>query len=323
MKLQILLNNYNFSLEDLKKFYGREDFNLKKVEESFNCNICASGEILNIDINDDNVEMVKKTINHMIDIILKKQDLDEITMQQIINRIKNNQEELADNIIFVTTYNGKIIRPKTNSQIKYFNLLEKNSIVFAMGAAGTGKTYLAVAYGIKLLKSKKINKIIVTRPIVEAGENLGFLPGELKEKVDPYLIPIYDAFNDIVGKETLEKYLDKGIVEIAPLAYMRGRTLNDALIILDEAQNTTTTQMKMFLTRLGYNAKMIITGDESQIDLKSSIKSGIIQAMEILNDIDDIAFLHFESHDVVRHPLVSKIITAYEKAEINLKKTNN
>ena len=164
-----------------------------------------------------------------------------------------------------------------------------------------------------ILKIKKVNKIIVTRPIVEAGENLGFLPGELKEKVDPYLTPIYDAFNDILGKENTEKYLAKGIIEIAPLAYMRGRTLSDAYVILDEAQNTTSTQMKMFLTRLGYNSKMVITGDESQIDLKSSIKSGIIEASKLLTNIENIALIQFDSKDVVRHPLVQAIIEAYEK----------
>ena len=224
-------------------------------------------------------------------------------MQDIINRINNKQDEIKENIKFVTTYNGKIIRPKNKSQYDYYKLLENNTIVFALGAAGTGKTYLAVAYGVAMLKLKKVNKIIVTRPIVEAGENLGFLPGELKEKVDPYLIPIYDALHD------------KEIVEIAPLAYMRGRTLNDAFVILDEAQNTTSTQMKMFLTRLGYNSKMVITGDESQIDLKPTVKSGIIVASELLKDIEDIACIRFDSKDVVRHPLVSKIIHAYEQIE--------
>jgi phosphate starvation-inducible PhoH-like protein len=236
-------------------------------------------------------------------------------MQDIINRINNKQDEIKENIKFVTTYNGKIIRPKNKSQYDYYKLLENNTIVFALGAAGTGKTYLAVAYAVSMLKLKKVNKIIVTRPIVEAGENLGFLPGELKEKVDPYLIPIYDALHDILGKETTDRYLDKEIVEIAPLAYMRGRTLNDAFVILDEAQNTTSTQMKMFLTRLGYNSKMVITGDESQIDLKPSVKSGIVVASELLKDIEDISCIRFDSKDVVRHPLVSKIIHAYEQIE--------
>ena len=225
----------------------------------------------------------------MINKICKNLELDIKVMQDILNLVSFNLEEVDEKVKFVTTYNGKIIRPKNQSQYSYYKLLEKNTIVFAMGAAGTGKTYLAVAYGVNLLKQKKVNKIIITRPIVEAGENLGFLPGELKEKVDPYLTPIYDALHDILGKETTDKYLDKGIIEIAPLAYMRGRTLSDAFVILDEAQNTTSTQMKMFLTRLGYNSKMVITGDESQIDLKASIKSGIIVASEILFDIEDIA----------------------------------
>ena len=236
-------------------------------------------------------------------------------MNDLLNIVDNNQKEIDEKVKFVTTYNGKVIRPKNQSQYQYYKLLEKNTIVFAMGAAGTGKTYLAVAFGINLLKFKKVNKIIITRPIVEAGENLGFLPGELKEKVDPYLTPIYDALHDILGKETTDKYLEKGIIEIAPLAYMRGRTLSDAFVILDEAQNTTSTQMKMFLTRLGYNSKMVITGDESQIDLKPSIKSGIVVASDILKDIEDITCIKFDSKDVVRHPLVSKIIHAYESHE--------
>ena len=258
-----------------------------------------------------NLEEIEKCFDKMVNVIKAEIELDEMKMQEIINNVLNKQE-VDNSIKYVTTYNGKIIRPKNASQCLYHKLLEKNTIVFAMGAAGTGKTYLAVAYGVSLLKIKKINKIIVTRPIVEAGENLGFLPGELKEKVDPYLTPIYDAFNDILGKETTEKYMAKGIIEIAPLAYMRGRTLSDAYVILDEAQNTTSTQMKMFLTRLGYNSKMVITGDESQIDLKSSIRSGIIEASAILKDIEDIALIKFDSKDVVRHPLVSKIIAAYE-----------
>ena len=248
----------------------------------------------------------------MINKINNNVELDTTTMQDILHLVSNNFDELDPKVKFVTTYNGKIIRPKNPSQYNYHRMLENNTIVFAMGAAGTGKTYLAVAYGVNLFKQKKINKIIITRPIVEAGENLGFLPGELKEKVDPYLTPIYDALHDILGKEATDKYLDKGTIEIAPLAYMRGRTLSDAFVILDEAQNTTSTQMKMFLTRLGYNSKMVITGDESQIDLKSNIKSGIIVASNLLVNIDDIACIKFDNKDVVRHPLVSKIIQAYE-----------
>lgn len=315
MEYKYLLNEYNFSIEDITKFYGFEDKNLKMIEHNFKCKIAANSETITVHLTLDNKNEIDDCLNSMVSVIQKGDDLDEIAMQDIINRINNKQDEIKENIKFVTTYNGKIIRPKNKSQYDYYKLLENNTIVFALGAAGTGKTYLAVAYGVAMLKLKKVNKIIVTRPIVEAGENLGFLPGELKEKVDPYLIPIYDALHDILGKETTDRYLDKEIVEIAPLAYMRGRTLNDAFVILDEAQNTTSTQMKMFLTRLGYNSKMVITGDESQIDLKPTVKSGIIVASELLKDIEDIACIRFDSKDVVRHPLVSKIIHAHEQIE--------
>lgn len=317
MEYKISLVDYNLSIEQLKKFYGFEDVNLHMIEKTFNCNIKANSESLIVESLFDISKQIEKCVALMVNKILKKVELDIKVMQDILNLVSLGQEEVDEKVKFVTTYNGKIIRPKNQSQYAYYKLLEKNTIVFAMGAAGTGKTYLAVAYGVNMLKQKKVNKIIITRPIVEAGENLGFLPGELKEKVDPYLTPIYDALHDILGKETTDKYLDKGVIEIAPLAYMRGRTLSDAFVILDEAQNTTSTQMKMFLTRLGYNSKMIITGDESQIDLKASIKSGIIVASEILFDIDDIATIRFDSKDVVRHPLVSKIIQAYEKKSIS------
>lgn len=316
MEYKISLVDYNLSIEQLKKFYGFEDVNLHMIEKTFNCNIKANSESLIVESLFDISKQIEKCVALMVNKILKKVELDIKVMQDILNLVSLGQEEVDEKVKFVTTYNGKIIRPKNQSQYAYYKLLEKNTIVFAMGAAGTGKTYLAVAYGVNMLKQKKVNKIIITRPIVEAGENLGFLPGELKEKVDPYLTPIYDALHDILGKDTTDKYLDKGVIEIAPLAYMRGRTLSDAFVILDEAQNTTSTQMKMFLTRLGYNSKMIITGDESQIDLKASIKSGIIVASEILFDIEDIATIRFDSKDVVRHPLVSKIIQAYEKKSI-------
>lgn len=319
MNFKYSLSHIDFTIEEISKFYGYEDKNLKMIEKAFKCQLSGNGDAINVVLTLKNKDDIEKCFDTMINVIKKEIELDEIKMQEIINNIINKQE-VDNSIKFVTTYNGKIIRPKNLSQNNYYRLLDKSTIVFAMGSAGTGKTYLAVAYGVSLLKLKKINKIIVTRPIVEAGENLGFLPGELKEKVDPYLTPIYDAFNDILGKETTEKYLTKGIIEIAPLAYMRGRTLSDAYVILDEAQNTTSTQMKMFLTRLGYNSKMVITGDESQIDLKASIKSGIVIASNLLKDIEDISVIKFDSKDVVRHPLVSKIIAAYEKLDYDEKK---
>ena len=315
MEYKYLLSQFDFKVEDISKFYGFENKHIKLIEDNFKCAIKGSSETLTITLVIDNKKEIDEVLNSMVAKIQNNLELDDRVVLEIINRVKTHQSEITENIKYVTTYNGKVIRPKNQSQLKYYKLLENNTIIFAMGAAGTGKTYLAVAYGVSMLKIKKVSKIIVTRPIVEAGENLGFLPGELKEKVDPYLTPIYDAFHDILGKETTDRYLEKGIIEIAPLAYMRGRTLSDAFVILDEAQNTTSTQMKMFLTRLGYNSKMVITGDESQIDLKSSIKSGIMVASELLKDIEEIECIKFDSKDVVRHPLVSKIIHAYEKSE--------
>lgn len=316
MEYKYLLSQFELKVDDISKFYGIDNKHIKIIEDNFKCTIKGSSETLTITLILDNKKQIDECLNSMVAKIQNNQELDEMVILEIVNRVKTNQEEVNPNVKFVTTYNGKVIRPKNQSQLKYYKLLENNTIIFAMGAAGTGKTYLAVAYGVSMLKIKKVSKIIVTRPIVEAGENLGFLPGELKEKVDPYLTPIYDAFHDILGKETTDRYLEKGIIEIAPLAYMRGRTLSDAFVILDEAQNTTSTQMKMFLTRLGYNSKMVITGDESQIDLKASVKSGIMVASELLKDIEEIECIKFDSKDVVRHPLVSKIIHAYEKNEI-------
>lgn len=215
--------------------------------------------------------------------------------------------------IIVHTKDGSKIYPKTINQMIYYEAMRRDSIIFSSGSAGTGKTYLAVAYAVSLLKKNQIKRIIITRPVVEAGEKLGFLPGDLKEKVDPYLIPIYDALYEFFGKDQTEKYIEKGVIEIAPLAYMRGRTLDNAVIILDEAQNTTTSQMKMFVTRLGFNSKMIITGDITQIDLAYKEKSGLIEATKILQGIKGVSIVSFNRFDVMRHPLVSKIINRYEE----------
>lgn len=215
--------------------------------------------------------------------------------------------------VIVHTKDGSKIYPKTINQVIYVEAMKKDSVIFASGSAGSGKTYLAVAYAVSLLKKNQIKKIIITRPVVEAGEKLGFLPGDLKEKVDPYLIPIYDALHELIGKEQTDRFIEKGTIEIAPLAYMRGRTLDNAVIILDEAQNTTSNQMKMFVTRLGFNSKMIITGDITQIDLSYREKSGLIEATEILRNIPGVSIVAFNRFDVMRHPLVSKIIARYEE----------
>ena len=210
------------------------------------------------------------------------------------------------------TMSGKLIYPKTLGQKEYYYALKNNDVVFGIGPAGTGKTYLAVVFAVDALKNNLVKKIVLTRPAVEAGENLGFLPGDLKEKVDPYLRPLYDALHDMLGVEQTERLIEKGVIEIAPLAYMRGRTLEDAYVILDEAQNTTDNQMKMFLTRLGFNSKMIITGDVTQIDLPRGVESGLVRAMDILNNVKGISFIHLTAIDVVRHPVVQRIIERYE-----------
>ena len=300
-----------YSLDDIQKLYGLNDENLHLIEKEFSSFVNGNGMSIFVDCDDATFIKISMVLDELLNKISNKEEINSLLLRQLINRIKDD-ESIDVNVKFATTYNGKSIKPLNKIQYDYYNLLANKTIVFAMGAAGTGKTYLAVAYACQQLKNRKIKKIIITRPIVEAGENLGFLPGEIKEKVDPYLIPIYDALHEILGVEVTNRYLEKQVIEIAPLAYMRGRTLNDAFIILDEAQNTTSPQMKMFLTRLGYNAQMVITGDESQVDLKDTNKSGIIIANNILKDIDEIGFVHFNSHDVVRHPLVSKIINAYE-----------
>lgn len=255
----------------------------------------------------DNIKWGTKDLYHIIFELTKNEDISK-TKDMIINFYHNKP-------LILNTYDGSRIYAKTLIQKLYIEELEKNSILFATGPAGTGKTYLAVAYAVNKLKKNEIKKIIITRPAVEAGEKLGFLPGDLKEKVDPYLIPIYDALNDFLGKETVEKLVEKGVIEIAPLAYMRGRTLDHAIVILDEAQNTTSNQMKMFITRLGFDSKMIITGDMSQVDLQKNETSGLFEATHLLKNIKGIDQIKFGKYDVMRHPLVSKIIERYEETK--------
>jgi phosphate starvation-inducible PhoH-like protein len=248
-----------------------------------------------------------------------------LTESDLVSILNNFQPETARDIvnlycqreILLTTVSGKSIYPKTLTQKRYLAALEKNEITFAVGPAGTGKTYLGVLFSVAKLKAGDIRKIVLVRPVVEAGEKLGYLPGDLKEKIDPYLVPLYDSLNEALGKENVDRLIEKGVVEIAPLAYMRGRTIDNAIIILDEAQNSSQMQMKMFLTRLGYGSKMIITGDITQIDLPSRQASGLIQALELLNGIRDIGIIQFQRHDVMRHPLVQKILERYENKNEN------
>lgn len=277
------------------------------------------GDDLKISGSEENVFKTEKVLDGLMHLINRGENLSEQNVRYCISTVKDGNEDsfkqLADDCICITA-KGKPIKPKTIGQKKYCKAISDNVITFGVGPAGTGKTYLAVAMAVTAFRSKQINRIILTRPAVEAGEKLGFLPGDLQSKVDPYLRPLYDALFDMLGAETYQKYVEKGNIEVAPLAYMRGRTLDDSFIILDEAQNTTKEQMKMFLTRLGFNSKMVITGDITQIDLPSGAKSGLKDCLRILKGIDDIAQCRFNEKDVVRHRLVQDIIKAYEKSEV-------
>ncbi|MCM3725168.1 PhoH family protein [Neobacillus cucumis] len=295
---------------------GNSDQNLKTIEEELNVSIITRGESVSLSGDEDKVIMAGEIIDRLIFVIRKGIN---IGQRDVLYAIQMAQKGTLD--YFVNLYEeeigknikGKTIRIKTLGQRHYVTAIKKNDLVFGIGPAGTGKTYLAVVMAVNALKTGQVNRIILTRPAVEAGESLGFLPGDLKEKVDPYLRPLYDALNDVLGAEHTQRLIERGTIEIAPLAYMRGRTLDDAFVILDEAQNTTQAQMKMFLTRLGFGSKMVITGDQTQVDLPKGVKSGLIVAEEILQNVKGISFIFLEQSDVVRHPLVGRIIEAYEK----------
>jgi phosphate starvation-inducible PhoH-like protein len=318
-------------MEDFKIVYKlKNEFNEHKILGPNNSYIKSIEEMLgftvilaqtNVYIKQDNEEEQKIIyLFETIETLLNNSCV--LTMIDYVNIIKSIENDTVKELtkiylkkdIIITLSNGKAIYPKTINQSKYLDALNDNEIVFGLGPAGTGKTFMAVLYAASLLKKQKIKKIVLVRPVVEAGEKLGFLPGDLKEKIDPYLIPLYDSLEECFGKDNVEKMIEKGTIEIAPLAYMRGRTLDNAVIILDEAQNTTLPQMKMFLTRLGFNSKMIITGDVTQIDLLHKSQSGLIEASSILKNIRGIKFVEFEKNDVMRNPLVYKIIERYEKA---------
>ena len=287
------------------------------IEKAFGVRISAGENGIRISgESSDMVEMAAAVIEQLERISSVNGSIDINTVNYVISMVsEHKQDELSAiyNDCICLSSKGKPIKPKTVGQQNYIEKIKKNTIVFGVGPAGTGKTFLAVAMAVTALKQKQISRIVLTRPAVEAGEKLGFLPGDLQSKIDPYLRPLYDALGEMLGNESFQKNLEKGTIEIAPLAYMRGRTLDDAFIILDEAQNTTPEQMKMFLTRLGNNSKAIVTGDVTQIDLPYIKKSGLIEAIEILDDIDGISIFRFTHKDVVRHPLVQKIILAYEK----------
>ena len=305
-----------FSISQLNNISGNHDENLKLIEDTFGISITLRGdELLLTGDNATNFDKAKKVIQTLIELVSKKIT---ISRRDVVYALKlveqDNLKHINElyNIRITKTASGKMIYPKTLGQKDYYFALKNNDVVFGIGPAGTGKTYLAVVFAVDALKNNVVKKIVLTRPAVEAGENLGFLPGDLKEKVDPYLRPLYDALHDMLGVEQTERLIEKGVIEIAPLAYMRGRTLEDAYVILDEAQNTTDNQMKMFLTRLGFNSKMIITGDVMQIDLPRGVESGLIKALRILKGVKGISFVELTALDVVRHPVVQRIIERYE-----------
>ena len=300
-------------------FCGEDESNIKYIKTLFpKLKIVARGSKLIVFGEELQLKDFQTQIQKLIAYCAKYNRLDERTIDSILSAsTPETAEKVREEDIIVHGVSGKIIRPQTQNQVKLVEMMRKNDMVFAVGPAGTGKTYVGVALAVKALKEKQVRRIILTRPAVEAGENLGFLPGDLKEKLDPYMQPLYDALRDMIPHEKLNAFIEAGIIEIAPLAFMRGRTLNNAFVILDEAQNTTHAQMKMFLTRMGRNAKFMITGDPGQIDLPRKVSSGLKEAMLILQNVQGIAFLHLDDKDVVRHPLVRSIIEAYKTIENN------
>jgi phosphate starvation-inducible PhoH-like protein len=308
------LNNPNEAIA----LFGNQDVHLKRMEEELNVSIVTRGETVNVSGDVKQVEIVDIVIQHLLQVIRKGVSISE---RDVIYAIQLAKEDKIDSFLelydeeLTKNVKGKSIRVKTLGQRQYVSAIRKKDLVFGIGPAGTGKTYLAVVMAVTALKNGQVKRIILTRPAVEAGESLGFLPGDLKEKVDPYLRPLYDALHDVFGSEHTQRLIERGTIEIAPLAYMRGRTLDDAFVILDEAQNTTAAQMKMFLTRLGFGSKMVITGDISQVDLPKGMKSGLAVVRDILKNTSGIQFIELEQSDVVRHPLVARIIEAYDKLE--------
>ncbi len=305
-----------YTIDEINRFQGIGESNIEILEKEFDVQIILRGDELIIqNVNENLIKQLESLIISLFNLTTKGLN---ITSRDVVYAIKMQKEKqletLAElyNVKVAKTVTGKVIYPKTIGQREYYYALKKNDVVFGLGPAGTGKTYLAVVFAVAALKNNEVKKIILTRPAVEAGESLGFLPGDLKEKVDPYLRPLYDALHDMLGLEQTERLIEKGVIEIAPLAYMRGRTLEDAYVILDEAQNTTDAQMKMFLTRLGFNSKMIVTGDMTQIDLPHGVHSGLKTANYILKGVKGIKFIELSALDVVRHPVVSRIIERYD-----------
>ncbi|MFC5679277.1 PhoH family protein [Aeromicrobium endophyticum] len=296
---------------------GPADEFLRLIEDSFASTIHARGNTITVTGPPSEAALVERLLDELVTILRTGQNLTRETVERSLSMLRTETREKPAEVLSlnILSNRGRTIRPKTVNQKRYVDAIDKHTIVFGIGPAGTGKTYLAVAKAVQALQAKQVNRIILTRPAVEAGERLGFLPGSLSEKIDPYLRPLYDALHDMVDPETIPKLLTGGVIEVAPLAYMRGRSLNDAFIILDEAQNTTPEQMKMFLTRLGFGSKMVVTGDVTQVDLPSGNKSGLRVVQDILDDVSDIHFAHLSATDVVRHKLVGQIVAAYGEFE--------
>ncbi len=310
-------------MEHAVSLFGSFDENIKLIEKEFDVIFITRGSEIKIKGDAEAVDKAKRAIKNLLLLINKGETLNEQNIRYVISLVRDGNEDklssMSSDCVCISA-KGKPIKAKTLGQKKYIEAIKNNTIVFGIGPAGTGKTYLAVALAVNAFRSKQVNRIILTRPAVEAGEKLGFLPGDLQQKVDPYLRPLYDALFDMLGAENFQKHQERGDIEVAPLAYMRGRTLDDSFIILDEAQNTTPEQMKMFLTRLGFNSKMVVTGDVTQIDLPDGKRSGLKEAVRILKNVEDIGTVRFSEKDVVRHRLVQDIIKAYEKQDEERKK---
>ena len=309
-------------IEQIINVFGSFDENIKRIEQTYGVKITNRGTELKISGEDEAADRAGRAIEGLLLLAAKGETIDEQKVRYLIDLVSSGNEdkigEMAKDVVCITA-KGRPVKAKTLGQQRYMKAILKNTITIGVGPAGTGKTYLAVAAAVAAFREKAVNRIILTRPAVEAGERLGFLPGDLQNKVDPYLRPLYDALYDMLGAETYQKYLERGNIEVAPLAYMRGRTLDDSFIILDEAQNTSREQMKMFLTRLGFGSKIVITGDITQIDLPSDKVSGLKDAVRILDNVPDIAICRLTASDVVRHALVQRIIAAYETAEHSAK----
>lgn len=320
------MDGFSIEPKDLKNIFGPFDSYLKIIEDGFNTTVTLRNGTINIIGSNPNIRRTQNVLDELLQLSLKGNTISEQEVRYAVDmQLEDKTETLlkVDADLICYTMSGKPVKPKTLGQKNYVDSIRDKMITFGLGPAGTGKTYLAMAMAITAFKKEEVGRIILTRPAIEAGEKLGFLPGDLQSKVDPYLRPLYDALYQIMGADSFAKNMEKGLIEVAPLAYMRGRTLDNAYIILDEAQNTTPAQMKMFLTRIGFGSKVVITGDRTQKDLAANTVSGLDVAVKVLSKIDDIAFCNLTSKDVVRHPLVQKIVKAYEVYEDNSKRKNH